>query len=63
MDEWKGTAYYYSNGSGSKRAVALGGSIFEEWMICSQPETMLAALQTFMESGERLDTVLWVSEE
>ena len=34
-----------------------------EWMICSQPETMLAALQTFMESGERLDTVLWVSEE
>lgn len=63
VDEMNEVVYYYSNGSQSQKPVDIGGSTFEEWMICNQPETMLSILLKFIESGERLDTVLWVSEE
>ena len=55
--------YYYSNGSQSQNPVDIGGSTFEEWMICNQSDTMLSILSKFIESGKRLDTALWISEE
>lgn len=63
VDEMNEVVYYYSNGSQSQKPVDIGGSTFEEWMICNQPETVLSILSKFIESGERADTALWISEE
>ena len=63
VDEWNGLIYYYSSGNHSQRTVDICGSSFEEWMICNQPKTMLSILRKFIESGEKLNTALWVSEE
>ncbi|OUP06732.1 hypothetical protein [Anaeromassilibacillus sp. An200] len=63
VDEMNEVVYYYSNGSQSQNPVDIGGSTFEEWMICNQSEMMLSILSKFIESGKRLDTALWISEE
>jgi len=63
VDEMNDVVYYYSNGSQSQRNVDLGGYTFKEWMICTQPETMLSMLLEFIDSGKKLETVFWASEE
>ena len=63
IDEMNAVVYYYSNGSQSQKDVDFGDYSFEEWMICEQPDTMISILFEFINSGKRLETVSWVSEE
>ena len=63
VDETNEVIYYYSNGSQSQKNVDFDGFSFKEWMICEQPDTMLSILSEFINSGKRLEIVLWVSEE